>query len=371
MERAIYDATVVVLHTMRCHTKVPAVQRSACAALAELADYEGLMLGIHGQAQRDGHQGGQVSQPSIAVAGATVSVVAAMRAHPRSEPVQASACAALCYMCFSEPAVEALVSAMENHRDSVVLQGHACRALVNMMHYQPCSFHDFGDTVGAQVEAVWKSGAVKAMVVAMRTHASSEVLQLHACAALRVHAAVLGAHIPARCPKPVHLATALVAAMVAYPSSVPIQTDACGILEAWLDADYDDLRQMIEYGAWAVIAEADTVAAVTAAMRAHPRSKELQERACQVLFLLVSCQVGYSRARRGEGSIRIIGNCRGGDNSDDDWGETPYSIEKSWTPLACMQRAGAMQQVERARSRWGTQLGRALVDLMESVATEG
>ena len=221
----------------------------------------------------------------------------------------------------------------------------------------------------AQVEAVWKSGAVKAMVVAMRTHASSEVLQLHACAALRVHSACLhGGDLGLHCR--VHLATALVAAMVAYSSSVPIQIDACAILEAWLGYDDGDLRDMIEYGAWALIAEADTVAAVTAAMRAHPRSKELQERACQVLFLLVSCQVGYSRARRGEGSIRIIGNCRGGDNSDDDWGETPYSIEKSWTPVACMQRAGAMQQVERARSRWGTRLGQALVDLMESVATE-
>ena len=265
-----------------------------------------------------------------------------MRTNPTSEAVQASACEALCHMWFSETAVKAVVEAMRAHPGSVAVLSFACEALARMA----CA-DGFGISSGTdrstwqsetrqtdvQKEKIILAGGARAVLAAMRACVSAEAVQRSGSAAL---SNLVGEFKFGKCegtPVLADMATVLAAAMTAHPSSVIIQTNVFELIRYWLE----DEHNAISDGTWTAFAEAGTVAAVVAAMRAHPDEAWLQESACDVLKRLVYCEKGYREE------------------------EPTYSIEERWLPTRCILNAGALPVLERC---WNDDPYPAMFDLL-------
>ena len=122
-------------------------------------------------------------------------VVAAMRAHASSAPVQEYGCQALCNMTYnnvdnkikagSAGAVECVAAAMRTHAGHAGVQEHGCWALTSMT-----SVNDDNSVKAGS------AGAIECVAAAMRTHAGHAGVQVQAAAALEALALLEGGRGP-------------------------------------------------------------------------------------------------------------------------------------------------------------------------------
>ena len=289
-------APAACFRALNTHTTSPAVLERSCAAIRLLAAPPGnraACAGAGGIASvvaalraHPGHAGLQASASgalrvlawdsgtkSAAVeAGAVEAVVTALRAHPQHAAVAESACGALKSLAAHASArarggraADAAVAALRAHSASPGVCMEACGALANLCAGIPDN--------GARAT---QAGAAAAIVSALNRHGDSgDVAEAGAAAVW----ALAGCGDSAACISCVEQGAlpALVSAMRAHQTSLPLQVVACAAMTHF--------AQCLTTGAMEV-ASAGGVDALLAALRLHGNSATLQESGFDALFTM-------------------------------------------------------------------------------------
>ena len=266
-------------------------------------------------------------------------VVTAMRRHPVSGDLQGRACnrlsrliennAATMSLARDAGAIEAVIAAMRTYAADSVLQGKACHTLSNF---------NTGVDVKTAVRAK-SAGAIEAVVAAMRTHAGDHEVLCQGCQALsnfntgndretRARAGSAGAiealvatlrrdvcvmvlvqastalhNITCDCAanttraRDAGAVEAVVAAMRKHARIENMQIRSCIILFALTNGSVELTNGSVEHTTRAV--NAGAVEAVVMAMRLHPHSALLNDKACRQLYIFMRDN-GESAARAGK-----------------------------------------------------------------------
>ena len=275
----IFGAIQIVVTSMRAHSHSGRLQTEGCVLLERMTSNADNSLTGPGLIPFTKHIAfsDRVSRTAKAVsAGGIEAVVSAMYRHAESCSMQTQACKALSSMTLNSAdnrvracgvdAVEAVVNAMCKHEDDIHLLEAALSALVNLTL----------NCAGNQEDAGPGSGAVEAIVAAMRTSVVHAGVQRYGLWALKI---LVGSDdhncLDASCAGAI---PAVLAAMRVHTSNVDVQEYGCCVLGNLAMNDTDDRWEASILGA---------MQATVTAMRAHASHMGVQEFGCRALACMV------------------------------------------------------------------------------------
>jgi hypothetical protein len=249
-----------------------------------------------------------VARAQAAAAGAVAAAVAVLHAHPASAALQAFGCSALGSLVFGAEcrtntiragaieanktnaiqagAIEAILLALRAHPADANVQGYGCMALGNILA-------DNTDAINARSGSLL-SDAMHAAVAALNAHRTDMAVQQHACATLW-HALVTDTlRIEAA---RIGAVAALVAALRAHPANAHVQETALGATGSLC----------FENSAIAVQAcSAGALQAIVAGLRAHPTASGVQISGCDVLDSIIGAHPRLQAAAGAAGAVEAI-----------------------------------------------------------------
>jgi hypothetical protein len=334
-------AVQAVVAALQAHVQYEAGMGVFCNALGQIVQHRPLGLVQAG------------------AAGAVAATVAAMRTHPASPEVQAGGCFAFGWLTFSAEnqmkaiqagAIEAILQAQRGHAADVRVQAYGCKAVGNVAKNRSAAIdarsssllldaakaavaalnahhadagvarhacmvvHHLIDTDTQQVEA-GKSGALTAVIVALRAHPADALTQQYGCGATASLCFKNSVNSVQACGA--GALQALVAGLRAHAANVKVQDAGCDALGCLVDA-----HPRLQAAAGA----AGAVEATVDALRLPAADAGLQRTGCGALLALVRGHSGNAAHACAAGVIEALAALMSSRYAHEENAATPYSV---------------------------------------------